>query len=152
MKRIAIVAGLCLFAVAGSAAAQEHYTEGPVWACSAYRIKEGKGDDYMKYIRSNALVTYTKAKQQGLIQDFKMFVQVPPRPTDWDFMLCQLFTSFGKALDYSAADEQKMDAIQAEHWKTTDQEKMRQMSAKRFEMRDYLGTSYIREISLKPMP
>jgi hypothetical protein len=45
-----------------------------------------------------------------------------------------------------------MDAIQADHWKTADQEKIRQLSAKRYELRDFLGTSYIREIALKPMP
>ncbi len=152
MQRIAAVMCLCLFAGASSALAQEHFAQGPVWACSAYRTKQGQWNDYMKYIRSNALITYTKAKQQGLIVDFKLFVQAPSDSTDWDVMVCQLFENAGKAMDYSAADEQKWDAIQAEHWKTTDQEKMRQMSAKRFEMRDYLGTSYIREISLKPMP
>lgn len=152
MKRIAVAVCLFLFAGVGSAVAQEHFTEGPVWACSAYRVKEGQWDNYMKYIRSNALVVYTRSKQQGLIVDFKMFTQPPTRPSDWDFMVCQLFASAGKAMDYNAADQQKMDAIQAEHWKTSDQEKMRQMSAKRYEMRDFLGVSYIREVSLRPMP
>jgi hypothetical protein len=152
MTRIAVVAGLCLFAVSGSAVAQEHYSEGPVWACSAYRVKEGKGDDYMKYIRSNALVIYAKAKEAGQILDFKMFTQVPARPSDWNFMACQLFSSFGKALDYSAAGEQTMNAIQAEHWKTADRDKISQLAARRYELREYLGTSYVREITLKPMP
>lgn len=151
MKRLALPVVVCLLAGVTSAWAQDHYTEGPMWACSAYRIKEGQGNNYMKYIRSNALVTYTKAKQQGLIVDFKIFVQTPTRPDDWDVMVCQLFTNAAKALDYNASDDAKWTSIQNEHWKTSDEEKIREMSAKRFDMRTFLGTSYIREINLKPM-
>lgn len=141
----------CL-AVAGAASAQDHWTEGPVWACGAYRVKQGQEDNYMRYLRQNFTATNAEAKKQGLILDYKVFVQTPSRPDDWNIMLCSQFPSYGKAMDYNAEADQKMKAIQAQHWKTTDEQKQREMSAKRFEMRDFLGTSYIREVTLKPLP
>lgn len=134
-----------------TALTQEHFTEGPVWACAAYRTKEGQTDNYMKYLREHLLPTAIERKAQGLVVDTKVFVQPPSRPDDWDVAICTLHSSFGKALDYNAADEQKADAIQEAHWKTKDQEQIRTMSAKRFELRTFLGVSYDREVTLKPL-
>ncbi len=67
-------------------------------------------------------------------------------------MLCTLHASFAKALDYSAADEAKSKDIAAKHFNTADEQKQRDTSAKRFAFRDFVGTSYYREVSLKPMP
>jgi hypothetical protein len=131
--------------------AQEHFTEGPVWECSSYRTKPGQFDSYMKYLRTNFIPTTDEGKKQGLILDRKMFVKAPSSPHDWDVLICTLFPSFGKAMDYSASDEDKWKAIEAKHYKTTDEAKQREMSAKRFEMREFLGTEFVREVNLKPM-
>ena len=140
----------CL-AVSG-ALAQEHYTEGPVWACTAIRTKEGHTDDYMKYLRQNYLPQGEEGKKAGLVVDQKIYVMVPASPTDPDVLLCRLFASFGKALDYNAGDDAKAKEIATKHFKTADEQKQRDMIANRFTFRDSLGTSYYREVTLKPMP
>src|SRR5687768_7915828 len=104
MKRLAVVSLLSCLVVPG-AAAQEHYTEGPVWACTAIRTKEGHFDDYLKYLRQNYVPQGLEAKKAGLIVDEKIYVMVPASPTDPDVLLCRLFASFGKALDHNAADD-----------------------------------------------
>ena len=152
MRRLTILAfAAAAFGSGQMAVAQEHYTEGPVWACAAYRTKQGQTNNYMKYLREHFLPTSLERKAQGLVVDTKVFVHPPARPDDWDVAICTLHASYGKALDYNAEDEKKGDAIQEAHWKTKDQEEMRKMSAKRFEMRDFLGVSYDREVMLKPL-
>lgn len=136
----------------GTAAAQEHFTDGPVWSIATYQVEDGQGDAYAKWLRTYALRNYTEAKKQGLILDWKVFVQDRAGPGDWDIAIATLYPSYGKAMDYSAADESKWDAIQAETWKTADPDKQREASAPRLAMRKYLGTRYVREVTLKPMP
>jgi hypothetical protein len=60
--------------------------------------------------------------------------------------------SFAKTLDYNAADDAKGKDIAAKHFKTADEQKQRDVAVKRFEFRDFLGTSYYREVNLKPLP
>jgi len=66
-------------------------------------------------------------------------------------MTCTAHANFAKALDYDAADEEKFDAIAAQHWATADKGKQREMSSKRLEMRTFLGTTLMREVNLRPM-
>ena len=58
--------------------------------------------------------------------------------------------NYGRALDYSKADEDKADAIAAKHWATADEDKQQQLASPRLEMRKFLGTTYIREVTLRP--
>src|SRR5262245_3908279 len=51
-KRIGLAAAV-LACASVPAVAQEHWTEGPVWACEAYRTSPGQFDAYLKYIRTN---------------------------------------------------------------------------------------------------
>jgi hypothetical protein len=150
MKRIGLAAAVLAFASA-TAVAQEHWSEGPVWECSSYRSNPGMFDTYMKYIRTHAIPVYEESKKAGLILDYKSFVKTPSSPDDWDFMLCQAYSSFGRALDYSQADQDKADAISAKHWATTDQDKQQALSNPRLEMRRFLGTTIFREVNLKPI-
>jgi hypothetical protein len=138
--------------VAPMALAQEHFTEGPVWECGSYRTKQGHFDDYMKYLRQNFLPQGQQSKKEGLVLDQKVYTHVPASPTEPDVVICTLHANFAKALDYDAADDAKAKDIAGKHYKTLDEQKQREMSAKRFEFRDFLGTSYYREVSLKPMP
>ena len=149
MKRIGLAAGV-LALVSVSAAAQEHWTEGNVWECSSYRTNPGQFDTYMKWLRSHALVTTSEAKKQGLIVDYKVFVKAPRDADDYDVMICNLHTSYAKALDYNQADEDKFDAISAAHWSTSNQDEQTAKSAPRLEMRKYLGTNFDREVTLRP--
>lgn len=145
-----VAAGLvCVSAVS---AAQEHWTEGPVWECSAYRTLPGMFNTYMKWIRSHSEPVNEEAKKQGLIIDYKAFVKAPRDENDYDVLFCTLYSSYAKALDYNKGDDDKYDAISAAHWATADEDKQREQAAPRLEMRRYLGTSYVREVNLRPMP
>lgn len=136
----------------GAAVAQEHWTEGPVWECSAYRTNPGMFDTYLKWIRSHSEPINEEAKKQGLIIDYKAFVKPPRDENDYDVLFCTLYSSFGQALDYNKGDDDKFDKISAAHWATADEDKQREQSAPRLEMRRFLGTSYVREVNLRPMP
>ncbi|MGE5347543.1 MAG: hypothetical protein ACM3JH_16445 [Acidithiobacillales bacterium] len=153
MKRsasLALALVSCLAAL--PALAQEHWTEGPVWEVSVYRTKPGKFDDYLKYLRGNYVVTLAEQKKQGLILDTKVFINpAPTGPNDWDICIATLYPSYAKALDYSASDEEKMKAIEAKHFKTADEKKQQEMTAPRFQWRDYISTKYVREVTLKPL-
>lgn len=151
MKRLYLAAVVSCLA-APMALAQEHFTEGPVWECSSYRTKQGHFDDYMKYLRQNFIPQSQASKKAGLVQDQKIYMHVPANPTEPDVVLCTLHASFAKALDYDATDDAKGKEIAAKHYKTTDEQKQRDAAATRFEFRDFLGTSYYREVNLKPMP
>ena len=135
-----------------AALAQEHYTEGPVWAVNYLRTKPGKFDDYMKYLRSNYLPSASEAKKQGLILDTKILLNTPRDANDWDIAIATLYPSFGKALDFNQSDDDKRKAIAEKQFKTKDEAKQQEMTAPRFAMRDALGTRYLREVVLKPLP
>ena len=152
MKRLlALAALLCLGAV-GNALAQEHWTEGPVWNLTFYRTTPGHFDDYLKYLRTHVIATTAEAKKQGLILDSKIYVKQPRDAHDWDIGIATLFPSYGKALDFNAADDAKSKAIQSEHWKTADRDKQRDLTAPRLEWRTFVGSDIVREVTLKPMP
>lgn len=151
MKRLCLAAlASCL--AAPVALAQEHFTEGPVWECAAYRTKQGHFDDYMKYLRQNFLPLAQEVKKAGLVVDQRVYLHMPADPTEPDVVICTLHASYAKALDYDAADDVKQKDIAANHWKTADAQRQEEMAAQRFAFRDFLGVSYYREVSLKPMP
>lgn len=151
LAALALLAGSCVLAT--PALAQEHYTEGPVWAVSYIRTKPGKFDDYMKYLRSSYMVSASENKKQGLILDTKILLNPALRDEkDWDIAIATLYPSFGKALDFNQGDDDKRKAIAEKQFKTKDEAKQREIIAPRFEMRDSLGTRYLREVTLKPMP
>ncbi len=132
-----------------SAVAQEHWTEGPVWACEAYRTGQGEFDNYLKYIRAQVEPQNIEAKKQGLILDYKTFVKFPNDANDYDVLFCTLYPNFA-ALDHNQGDEEKFDAISAKQFATTDKDKQAELTKPRLEMRTYLGTTVVREVTLKP--
>lgn len=152
MKRVLVMAAMGLLFTVGVAVAQEHWTEGPVWTLSFYRTEPGKFDEYLKYVRTNAVPVFAEEKKQGLILDFKFFVKAPSDPSDWDVAIATLQPSYGKALDFNQGDADKIKAIQAKQWKTTDEDKQREMSSTRLAMRKLVGADIVREVNLRPMP
>jgi hypothetical protein len=151
MKRLWITVATSIL-VAPAALAQEHYTEGPVWECSSYRTKPGHFDDYMEYLRRNVLPQNEQSKKAGLVLDQKIYTHVPQGPDDPDIVFCTLHSSYAKALDYSAETDKKAKELAAKHYKTGDEKKQREMTAPRYEWREFLGTRYYREITLKALP
>jgi hypothetical protein len=150
-SRIFGLLAACALLTPAISQAQEHWIEGPVWECSAYRTTPGQFDTYLKWIRAHSEPINAEAKKQGLIQDFKTFVRPPRDENDWDVMFCTLYPSFGKALDYNKGDDDKFEAISAAHWATADNAKQAELAKPRLEMRKYIGTSYDREVTLKPI-
>ena len=148
-KVLGLLAAGMLLASTG-AVAQEHWIEGPVWECSSYRTAPGMFDTYIKWIRAHSEPINAEAKKQGLILDYKTFVKPPSDPSDYDVLFCTLYPSYGKALDYNKGDDDKYEAISAAHWATPDNDKQREMSSPRLEMRKYLGSTYVREVTLRP--
>jgi hypothetical protein len=55
-------------------------------------------------------------------------------------------------MDFNQADDDKRKAIAESQFKTKDEAKQRDIIAPRFAMRDALGTRYLREVTLKPLP
>ncbi len=151
MHRIATLFTIALLSLVGTAAAQEHWTQGPVWECSSYRTKPGQFDDYMTYIRTNVAAIRAEAAEQGLVVAEKVFVQTPSSPTDWNVMFCTAFKDGAAALDYDPEVEAKWKAIAAKHLKTDDEDAQEEMGVPRFEMRDFLGSKMMREVDLKPI-
>jgi hypothetical protein len=131
--------------------AQEHFTLSAVRTVSFYRTSPGQFDNYMKYLRANFLPTQEEAKKQGLIVGYSILLNTPSSEDDWDVAIVTLNKSFGDALDYSQDEADKMKKIQENHYKTTDEDKMDEMTSKRFAMRTYMGTKYFREVNLKPL-
>lgn len=131
--------------------AQEHFTLSAVRTVSFYRTSPGQFDNYMKYLRANFLPTQEEAKKQGLIIGYSVLLNVPSSEDDWDVAIVTLNKSFGDALDYNQDEADKMKKIQENHYKTTDEDKMDEMTSKRFAMRTYMGTKYFREVNLKPL-
>jgi len=150
--RIALLAAAAaLFTL--PAPAQEHWTEGPVWVVSYYRTKPGKFDEYMRYLRGTAAVSLAESKREGLLLDSKVLVNSAiGGADDWDVALAELFPSYGKALDFNAADDAKSKALAEKRYKTPDQDKQREAIAPRFLLRDLVARKYFREVTLKPLP
>jgi hypothetical protein len=152
MKRITMFAFIAICTLTASFAfAQEHYTEGNVRQVSFYRTRPGQFDEYMKYLRANFLPQQEEAKKQGLIVGYQILLKTPTTAEDWDVAVVTLHKSYGAALDFNQSDADKMKAIAAKHYKTADEQKQREMASKRLDMRDYKGTNYLREVTLKPM-
>jgi hypothetical protein len=153
MKRLMVSAAFVACWLASPARAQENFTEGPVWVINYYRIEPDRGDDYLKWLRTHALPSMAEAKKQGLVLDYKFFFNTARRDEkDWDIAVADLLPSYGKALDYSAEDEAKEKAIAAKLSGTKDENKQREMEAPRLKMRTHVGTSIVREVTLKPSP
>jgi hypothetical protein len=151
MKKVAIALAVAACSPSGRAMAQEHFTEGPVWEISYYRIKEGKFDAYLKFIRSHFLATWAETKKQGIYLDYKVFLNTERQSEkDWDIAFAFLYPTYARALDYSASDEEKSKAIMAKQHKTKDEDKQREILAPRFEWRERVATRYVREVMLKP--
>lgn len=151
MKKMTGLLVLALTAPSVSAIAQEHYTEGPVWVVSYYRVGDDQFENYMKYLRANVLPQDEEAKKQGLVLENKVLLKLPDGPDDWDVAFATLYRNAAEALDYSKDRDEKGKAISEKHYKTADEDKQREVGRPRLAMRRYLGTRVLREVTLKPL-
>lgn len=146
MKRIiGTLAFVCVMGLPALAAAQEHYTEGPVWRVNYLAVKPGKFTESLKDIRENFAKTGAAAKQAGVILDYKVYLNATSNnPDDWDIATATLYKGYG-ALDGLTA---KMDPITLKHYNTA--EARTQAGAKRIELWTTVTSALAREVTMKP--
>jgi hypothetical protein len=145
MKRLLVPLGiLCLVGLAAPAAAQEHYTEGPVWRVNYLAVKPGKFNDALKDLRANFNKVSAQAKAQGLILDYKVFFNATSNnPDDWDIATATLYKGYS-ALDGLTG---KMDPITLKHYGSA--ETRTQAGAKRVELWTTVSSALAREVVMK---
>ena len=144
MKRRFLVWFCFLTIIALPALAQEHYTEGPVWRITFYKIKPNQQDAYFSSIRQKAKPFLDQMKQQGLIVDYKTYLnETSSGPHDWDLALAVEYRNFA-ALDGLAA---KSEAVRDKVFGSKDA--AQQVGQQRIEMREEVGSILVREVAFK---
>src|SRR5947208_7669493 len=64
----------CLLLFVTAAAAQEHYTEGPVWRVTLVRVKPAQMDADLTSLRQATKPLLEEEKRTGAIVDYKIFL------------------------------------------------------------------------------
>jgi hypothetical protein len=121
-----------------------NYDVGPVWRVTYYHIKPGQGDPFWKDIRENLKPIYADFKKEGLISDYKMWLNVTTdHPGDWDVAVGILYPSYA-ALD---ALDAKGATIAAKHYGSRDA--MIEAGKKRNDLREVVASKLAREVTPK---
>jgi len=142
MRRFLLLAVLLGFAI--PVLAQEHYVEGPVWRVTYSNVKPGKFNDILTDLRQNFAKVMATAKAQGVILDYKVFLNsTSESPDDWDIATAVLYRGYA-GMDGLAA---KLDVITLAHYGSADARAA--AGAKRDEIRTVLMSKLAREITMK---
>ena len=145
MKRFVLAAlAISVFCLAAPAFSQDHYTEGPVWRVNYLAVKPGKLQDSLKDIRENFAKVSAAAKAQGLILDYKVFLNSTSNaPDDWDIATCVLYKNWGQ-LDGLTA---QTNALTLKHYGTA--EARTKANDARLELWTLSSSSLAREITMR---
>jgi len=121
-----------------------NYDAGPVWRVTYYHIKPGQAEAFWKDIRENFKPIYADFKKEGLITDYKFWLNVTSdRPDDWDVALGILFPNYA-ALDTVDA---KAATIAAKHYGSRDA--MIDAGKRRNDLREVVASKLAREVMPK---
>ncbi len=122
--------------------AEAPYTEGSVWQVTMVHTKPGMSDDYLKGLQKSLKTTLDEEKKQGLIVSYKILLGQAATPGDFDIINLVEFK------DMAALDglREKTDPIATKLIGSDDQQ--RQGAMKRAEIREIVGTKFMREITL----
>ena len=107
------------------------------------RTKAGMGDDYLKNLAQAYKSTSDEAKKQGIIMDYKILLGDAANADDFDILLMVQYKNMA-ALD---GLREKTDPIATKL--IGGEEKLREGSVKRMEIRDILGSKTMREVTLR---
>jgi len=147
MRRLAavivmlVVASLTL--VPPGSAQSTPYKEGSVWAMQFLRVRPGKFDDYLNWVRGNALPFFEAARKKGLILSYR-FVTVPAfGRDDWDVVSMVEYKNMAALDDLREKFEPLREQIAGSP------AERRAMTAERNELRDEIGTKLGRELILR---
>lgn len=151
MKRLALLTiTLFLFTIAAQAQTQDRATtEGPVWRISEYRVKPGKGADFMKYLREHSVPQLAEWKRQGLILDYKFFFNnATGGPQEVQYVQAILHRNYAEAMDPDEARGKKFQEISLKHFGSAENRTkvQEQLSTLRELVRGYM----LREITIHP--
>jgi hypothetical protein len=121
-----------------------NYDVGPVWRVTYYHIKPGQSEAFWKDIRENLKPVYADLKKEGLINDYKMWLNdTTDHPGDWDVALGTLYPNYA-ALD---AIDAKAATIVAKHYGSRDA--MIEAGKKRADLREVVASKLAREVMPK---
>jgi hypothetical protein len=121
-----------------------NYDVGPVWRVTYFHIKPGQAEAFWKDIRENMKPVYADFKKEGLITDYKMWLNdTTDHPGDWDVAVGILFPNYA-ALD---AVDSKAATIAAKHYGS--REAMIDAGKKRNELREVVASKLAREVMAK---
>jgi hypothetical protein len=150
MIRITTRIALLIIAVTvlqSNAAAQEHFTEGPVVRITLIDIKPGKGADFWRDLRQNIKPLWEELKKAGILVDYSVSVKVTTDgPDDWDVSTALQYKNWA-ALD---GIEGKIDPISLKHYGSAEARTAAGM--KRLEFRTFTASFLIRGVTLKDLP
>jgi hypothetical protein len=135
---------LLIAAVAGSAMAQEHYTEGPVWRVSLVRVKPNKMDEYLASLSQATKPLLDEEKRNGTIMDYKIFLkETSSGPQDWDIALAIQYKNHAAMDGLAAKGEAARDKILG------GKRQAQEIGDKRQEIRELISSDLMQEITLK---
>ena len=133
-----------LFCALPSYAQSPNYDVGPVWRVTYYHIKPGQSEAFWKDIRENMKLVYADFKKEGLITDYKMWLNdTTDHPGDWDVAVGILFPNYA-ALDSVDA---KAATLAAKHYGSRDA--MIEAGKKRNDLREVVMSKLAREVTPK---
>ena len=115
-----------------------------MWRVTYFHIKPGQSEAFWKDIRENFKPVYADFKKEGLITDYKMWLNdTTDHPGDWDVAVGILFPNYA-ALD---AVDSKAATIAAKHYGSRDA--MIDAGKKRNELREVVASKLAREVMPK---
>ena len=121
-----------------------NYDLGPVWRVNYYHIKPGQGDAFWKDFRENVKPVYESLKKEGLLSDYKVWVNpVSDRADDWDVAVGLMFANYAALDQYDA----KAATIAAKHYGSRDA--MIAAGNKRNELREVVASRLAHEVMPK---
>ena len=121
-----------------------NYDVGPVWRVTYFHIKPGQSEGFWKDIRENFKPIYADFKKEGLINDYKFWLNdTTDHPGDWDVAIGILFPNYA-ALDVVDA---KAATIAAKHYGSRDA--MIEAGKKRNDLREVVASKLGREVMPK---
>jgi hypothetical protein len=121
-----------------------NFDPGPIWRVTYLHIKPGQGEAFWKDVRENLKPVYESYKKEGLITDYKVWVNITTdHPDDWDVAVGILFANYA-ALDQIDA---KAATISAKHYGSRDA--MIDAGKKRNEIREVVASKLARDVMPK---
>ena len=134
----------CLLLFVAAAAAQEHYTEGPVWRVTLVRVKPAQMDAYLTSLHQATKPLLEEEKRTGAIIDYKIFLkETNSSPQDWDVALAVEYKNHAAMDGLTAKGEAVRDKIMG------GKQQAQQVAEKRQEIREVVSSELLQEIMLK---